>query len=150
MIQKTLSAGNRHVLLVDDEVQVLIMIKNMLERRGYQATLKTNSTEAFKAFLTQPEKFDLVITDFNMPEMTGDMLARKLLQIRPDIPIILCTENSGIIAQEKASKSDFKDFLTKPFTIKDLTNIIRKVLNSIDTSNYSLEPWVTTNAVLSF
>ncbi len=144
MAQKTHLGGNEHILLVDDEVPVLIMTQKMLERIGYQVTIKRSSSEAFQVFLAQPENFDLVIIDFMMAEMTGDILARKVIQIRPDIPIILFTGNSGIISQEKASKSDFKDFLMKPFTIKDLTHIVSKVLDEkpIDTLNYFLDGFV--------
>lgn len=130
MEQKTLFRDNKHLLVVDDEFPILIMLKKILQQRGYQVTIKKNSTEAFKVFLKQPERFDVVITDFDMPEMSGDILASKLVQIRPDIPIILCTGNTSIISQERVCKSDFKDFLLKPFTIKDITHSIHKILDN--------------------
>lgn len=122
---------NKHILLIDDEIPVLIMVKMLLERHGYQVTFKRCSTEAYKLFITQPEKFDLVITDFNMPYLTGDVIAKKFKAIRPDIPIILATGNSGIISQEKkAGKTKFNGFLKKPFTVIELNTIIHKVLNT--------------------
>jgi CheY-like chemotaxis protein len=130
MGEKTFFRDNKHLLVVDNEFPILIMLKEILQQHGYQVTIKKNSTEAFKLFLKQPERFDLVITDFNMPEMSGDILANKLLQIRPEIPIILCTGNRSIISQERACKSDFKDLLLKPFTIKDITHSIHKILNN--------------------
>lgn len=130
MTQKTFLRDNKHLLVVDDEFPILIMLKKILQQRGYQVTIKENSSEAFKVFLEQPERFDVVITDFNMPEMNGDILASKLVQIRPDIPVILCTGNRSIISQERVFKSDFKDFLLKPFRIKDITHSIHKVLDN--------------------
>jgi len=73
----------------------------MLERLGYKVTTRTSSTEALEAFRAQPEKFDLVITDRTMPNMTGEMLVKELMHIWPDIPVILCTGYSEIPSEEK-------------------------------------------------
>jgi PAS domain S-box-containing protein len=83
--------GNESILLVDDEDQIVRMVQETLKRLGYHVTPRTSSIEALEAFRAQPDKFDLVITDMTMPNMTGAELAPKLLDIRPDIPIILCT-----------------------------------------------------------
>lgn len=74
----------------------------MLERLGYTVTARNNSIEALATFQIQPDHFDLVITDQTMPGMTGVDLARRMLQIRPDIPIILCTGFSSLIDEETA------------------------------------------------
>ena len=79
------------------------MGKNMLERIGYKVTVRKSSLEALQKFQNQPDQFDLVITDQTMPEMTGSDLAKRMMQIRPDIPIILCTGYSTIISEEKAN-----------------------------------------------
>ncbi len=89
--------GNERILFVDDEDFQADIGKRMLERLGYRVTAKTNSVEALDLFRQTPDEFDLVITDMTMPDMTGDVLARKLISIRPDIPIIVCTGYSARI-----------------------------------------------------
>ena len=101
----------------------------MLERLGYQATERTSSVEALEAFRNAPDKFDLVITDMTMPNMTGVQLAQKLLEIRPDIPIIICTGFSTKIDDEKAKEFGIRGYVMKPVVMSELGNKIREVLN---------------------
>jgi CheY-like chemotaxis protein len=101
----------------------------MLERLGYHVTLRTSSIEALEAFRANPDKFDLVITDMTMPNMTGDKLAGELIKIRSDIPVILCTGFSEMMSKEKAKSLGIKGFMMKPVVIKDLSGMIRKVLD---------------------
>jgi len=101
----------------------------MLERLGYQVTAKTNSIEALNAFRNQPDLFDLVMPDQTTPGMTGSDLSRAILQIRPDIPIILCTGYSSLISEEKAKSYGIKGFAMKPLTKSAITALIRKVLD---------------------
>lgn len=91
---------------------------------------RTSSVEALEAFLAQPDMFDLVITDMTMPNMTGDKLVGELIKIRPDIPIILCTGFSEMMSEEKAEALGIKGFLMKPVVMKDLSGMIRKVLDN--------------------
>ncbi|MFN2367934.1 MAG: PAS domain S-box protein, partial [Desulfurivibrionaceae bacterium] len=84
-------AGTESILLVDDEQPILQLEERMLDGLGYQITCRTSSVEALELFRNKPEKFDLVVTDHSMPNMTGIKLAESMLAIRPDIPIILCT-----------------------------------------------------------
>ena len=121
--------GNERILLVDDQDMVAQMEKQMLERLGYHVTVRTSSTDALEAFRTQPDKFDVVITDMTMPNMTGDKLAAELIKIRPAIPIILCTGFSEMMSKEKAAALGIKGYLMKPVVMKDLSSIIRKVLD---------------------
>jgi YesN/AraC family two-component response regulator len=81
-------------------------------------------------FSEHPGRFDLVITDMTMPDMTGEKLAGELGKIRSDIPIILCTGFSELISKEKAESLGIKGFLMKPVVIKDLSNMIRNVLDN--------------------
>ena len=124
--------GTEHILFIDDEEILAEMGKAMLERLGYRVTMKMNSIEALTAFQDQPNAFDLVITDQTMPEMTGLDMARRLLQIRSDLPIILCTGYSSQVSEEKARAYGFKGFAQKPVTRKDIAILIRKVLNEAD------------------
>jgi len=124
--------GSERVLLVDDEGPIVRMEKQILERLGYQVTSRSSSIEALEAFRAQPDKFDLVITDMTMPNMTGDKLAGELINIRPDIPVILCTGFSEKISRERVAAMGIKGFLMKPIVNCDLAKTIREVLDHID------------------
>jgi len=101
----------------------------MLERLGYEVTTRTSSIEALELFRAKPDQFDLVITDMTMPQMTGDKLSRELMQIRPDIPVIICTGFSERISDEKAKGMGIKAFVMKPIVIRDLANTVRRILD---------------------
>jgi signal transduction histidine kinase/ActR/RegA family two-component response regulator len=130
-VQKiTATQGNEHILLVDDEKQIIDIEQQILERLGYTVTPKTDSQEALKEFAALPEKFDLVITDMTMPKITGDQLARKLMDIKPEIPVILCTGYNETINEEKALAMGIDKFIMKPIVKDDLARIIRTVLDT--------------------
>ncbi len=122
-------SGNEHILLVDDEEALAKMGQVMLERLGYTVTIRTNSMEALVTFRNQPDQFDAVITDQTMPGITGSALSRMLLQIRPDIPIILCTGFSTLINEDQARAFGIKEFAMKPLVRKELAKLLRKVLD---------------------
>ncbi len=121
--------GNDRILLVDDEKAMVDAIKPMLERLGYQVSARTSSIEALEAFRANSDKYDLVITDYTMPNMTGIELTKKLLRLRPDIPIMLCTGFSEQINEEKAKEKGIRAFLMKPIVMHEMANSIRKVLD---------------------
>jgi signal transduction histidine kinase len=121
--------GHERILLIDDEAQIVSMEQQMLENLGYQVTARTDSVEALKEFSQQPQSFDLVITDMTMPQMTGDELAQKLLSIKPDIPVILCTGFNEDITEEKALSMGIQKFVMKPVIKNDLATTIRTVLD---------------------
>ena len=121
--------GHERILFVDDEKLLVDIGFQMLERLGYQVTPRTSSTEALEAFRAQPEKFDLVITDQTMPNMTGETLAKELTQIRPDIPVILCTGYSEIPSESKLGASAIRDVVRKPIIVREMANSIRRVLD---------------------
>jgi len=124
--------GNERILFVDDEKDLADTTRMMLERLGYQVTVRTSSVEALELFRTQPGAFDLVITDLTMPIMTGADLAKELMRIRPDIPILLCTGFSELISEEKARHMGIKEFVMKPIVMRDMAEIIRKVIDQAD------------------
>jgi len=123
-------AGTEHILLVDDEEAILTMEKQMLERLGYSVTSCSNSIEALEAFRVNPNKFDMVITDMAMANMSGDMLSAELNIIRPDIPVLLCTGFSETMPEEKAESLGINGFLLKPIVMNDLSHKIREVLDN--------------------
>ena len=128
-MKKPIQGGIERILLVDDEDAVVTMEKLMLERLGYQVTSRTSSIDALEAFRANPNKFDLVITDMQMPNMSGDKLSVELARIRPDIPVLLCTGFSEVMSEEKAASLGINDFLLKPIVMKDLSQKIREVLD---------------------
>jgi CheY-like chemotaxis protein len=114
---------------VDDEITLVDIGQQMLKKLGYTVVSKTDSLEALKVFQKGPEKFDLVITDMTMPNLTGVELSQKLLEIRPDLPIILCTGYSEKIDAQTAKSMGIQGFLMKPLAIHDMANTIREVLD---------------------
>ena len=123
-----LAMGNERILLVDDESALIETFQPMLERLGYQVTSKTSSMDALEAFRAKPDDFDIVITDMTMPQMTGADLAKGLMRIRSDIPIILCTGYSEMIDKDKAKEMGISAFVMKPMVISKIAKTIREVL----------------------
>ena len=121
--------GKESILFVDDEETIVRLGQEFLTYLGYQVTIKTNSVEALDVFRSNPQQFDLVITDQTMPTMPGDALARELLRIRPDLPVILCTGFSHIVSADKAKAMGIRGYLMKPLAIRDLAPIVRHVLD---------------------
>ena len=126
---KTVEGGEEHILLVDDEKNIVNVVTQTLERLGYQVTSYTSSLNALEIFSAAPDKFDLVITDLAMPNMPGDKFAVELIKKRPDIPILLCTGFSEVISEEKMASLGIKGFLLKPIIKKDLACKIREILD---------------------
>ncbi len=126
--------GHEHILVVDDEPSVAATTKQVLERLGYTVTVRTSSIEALELFRHDPNRFDLVITDQTMPHMTGDCLAKELISVRLDIPIILMTGFSQAIDEERCRKLGFDLFLMKPLLPVDIARAVRAVLDSVDRS----------------
>jgi len=122
-------SGNETILLVDDEEDVVEMMHLMLERLGYRVFPKTSSIETLEEFRREPEKFDLVITDQTMPKMTGIELIQKLMRIRPDIPIILCTGFNEKITEDNIKSLGIGALISKPVRVKEIALKIREVLN---------------------
>jgi PAS domain S-box-containing protein len=127
--KKTMPEGDECILFVDDEEEILNIGSRMLSHLGYQVITKSNSMEGLNLFKAQPDRFDLVITDMTMPNLTGDKLALELMKIRPGIPIILCTGYSESINEKKAKKIGIKEFSMKPFGMRDLAETTRKLLD---------------------
>lgn len=121
--------GDEKILFVDDEAAIVKLGVRLLERFGYKVTGKNSSMEAFALFKSAPDDFDLVITDMNMPGMVGSELAAKLMEIRPDIPVILCTGFSERIDIEIAKSMGIRDYINKPILSMDLSAKVRQILD---------------------
>lgn len=122
--------GHERVLFVDDEPPLAELSKQLLERLGYRVTIRTSSIEALALFESQPKAFDLVITDMTMPHMTGDVLATKLMAIREDIPVIICTGYSEKITQQLLDRLSVKALILKPIIRNELLLTVRQVLDN--------------------
>ncbi len=121
--------GNERVLFVDDEEDLISAAKNILFGLGYKVISEKNPLAALELFKKQPNNFDLVITDVTMPGMSGDRLAREMIRIRPDIPVIFCTGHSDRITEEEAMKIGVKAYVMKPYWASELAASIRDVID---------------------
>lgn len=117
------------IMVVDDEAMIANLLKEILTLNSYKVDVFTDSNEALHSFSMKPDKYDLVITDYTMPVMTGAELSKYLLEIRADIPIILCTGYSEHMDAEKAKQIGISCYLNKPISQSEL---ITTVCNLID------------------
>lgn len=129
IIEKPLPIGKERILFVDDEKILVDVGQQMLERLGYEVVTRISSIDALELFSDQPYRFDLVITDMTMPQLTGEKLAKRLMEIRRDIPVILCTGYSELISDEKAKNIGIQAFIMKPLVLRELAKTVRNVLD---------------------
>ncbi len=123
-------SGNERIMIVDDEISILESTQELLSDFGYRVRGYSDGKKAFEAFKKDPHSIDLVLTDMTMPGMTGDLLAKEMINIRDDLPIILCTGYNEKISEEKALDLGIKKFIQKPFVNQPISEIIREVLDS--------------------
>ena len=128
--QASLPRGNERILFIDDEPLLVDWGKEALKRLGYTVTTVEDGRQALMIFAADPFLFDLVITDQAMPQIPGSDLCIELLQIRKDIPIILCTGHSETISPDKAEEIGIRGFLIKPVTRQELALTVRRVLDA--------------------
>lgn len=122
--------GNERVMIVDDEREIVELVQSSLSSYGYRTTAFCNALEALDELFRKPDHFDLVITDMTMPGVTGAELAKKIVELRENIPVILYTGHSDLIDQEKASMIGISRFLKKPITTENLARVVRELLDS--------------------
>jgi PAS domain S-box-containing protein len=126
---QALSTGNERILLVDDEDVLATMGRLMLERLGYKVIVKTDSYKALETFRSQPDDFDLIISDKTMPRLTGFDLVEEVKKIRPDVPFIICTGYSDESETDKAARLGINRLIVKPLSMDDLAGAVRSVLD---------------------
>jgi ABC-type amino acid transport substrate-binding protein/signal transduction histidine kinase len=128
-VERTLPGGSERIWVLDDDDAIAVMEQKMLENLGYEVRAFTQSDRLLEAFKRNGGRVDLVITDMTMPMRTGAELARQLLKLQPDIPIILCTGFSESIDVAKAKEIGIREYLMKPIVLKELADAVRKVLD---------------------
>ncbi len=127
-----LPTGNERILFVDDEESLVCLGQKNLESLGYTVTTATNGVDALELFYSNPYAFDLIFTDQTMPAMTGTQLSEKILKVKPDIPIVLCTGFSATTSVETAKSVGIQTFIMKPLTKREMALTIREVLDGED------------------
>jgi CheY-like chemotaxis protein len=123
------SIGTESILLLDDEQAVVEMGTAILEGLGYKLATETDSLRALEVFRAGPNEFDLIITDYAMPKMTGMDLAKEVRRLRPDIPILLCTGFSEKITSDSVKELGM-DLLMKPYGMRQISQAVRKILDA--------------------
>lgn len=115
------------VLFVDDDVTVAKVAHELFEALDLDATITTCSLKALEIFNTDPMKFDLVITDYEMPNLKGDGLAKKIKQMRNNVPIILSTGNKNIYMKDIQSWG-IDDLIIKPYSPEEIDGLIQRII----------------------
>jgi len=123
--------GSERILLVEDDRTQIQTLQNMLEFLGYAVTARTDGRDALEDFKNSPDAFDLMITDQTMPGLAGAKLAAAALQIRADLPVILCTGYSEIVDENDARAMGIREFIMKPFSIRDMAHALRRALKPV-------------------
>lgn len=121
--------GNEKIIFIDDENDLAEIGGRLLASLGYQVVSATSSLEALEIFRADPSGFDLVISDQTMPNLTGLQLAGLLKQIRPNLPVILCTGFSESIDEMNFKSQGVSGLLMKPIGRKEIARVVRKVLD---------------------
>ncbi|KIX13811.1 hybrid sensor histidine kinase/response regulator [Dethiosulfatarculus sandiegensis] len=124
-----LPTGSESVLLVDDEVPVAELEREILEGLGYRVTAMTSSQKALELFKEKPNRFDLVITDQTMPNLTGMELTKQIKQIRPEQPVVLCTGYQERMDEKRALEMGFAGFALKPILMREIAQTVRQALD---------------------
>jgi CheY-like chemotaxis protein len=125
--QQESSNGKKKILLVDDNWLVGNLECEILEHFGYQVDFKTDPMEALDHFRQKQYDFDLIITDMNMPVMTGDRLALEIMKIRK-LPIVMCTGSGIDFSKEEAVQMGVKAVIMKPMIGNELKEVLHKFI----------------------
>jgi signal transduction histidine kinase/ActR/RegA family two-component response regulator len=129
-INKTLLKGVEHILFVDDEPEITFMGKKMLENLGYKVTISSDSVSALEEFKANPGSFALLVTDQNMPNITGTDLASRMMEIKPGLKVIIITGYSDNLSDEVLYERGISEVILKPMILDDFSKVIRRVLDN--------------------
>ncbi len=118
-----------HVLVVEDDPVLLNITIQLIEFLGYSVTAATGSNEAITILRENPDKFDVVFTDYGLPKIDGVELSKMIKEISCEIPIILCSGKIDLIDASQMAEAGIVEVARKPYTINDLDSIIKRVAN---------------------
>lgn len=125
----TVLKGKEHILFIDDEQNIVNVVKAILGELGYRLSAYLDPGEALQYFKQNPDEVDLIITDMTMPGLTGEELAQEIWKIKPGMPMILCTGFSTQMSEDRARQLGFKKFMMKPLSVTGLSRVVREVLD---------------------
>ena len=128
----TLPGGTEHILLIDDEPEMVEIQGARLKALGYKVTCFTDSHMALKAFCAHPKNFDMILTDQSMPKLTGMELARRAMIVAPKIPIAILTGFSTSLSEEEGKAYNIRTILIKPITEETLAIQVRAILDQAE------------------
>jgi len=128
--ETVISTGVEHILFIDDEPVLADLGARALRSLGYRVTARTSSLEALDFFRSRHKDIDLVITDVTMPYLTGAELTHKMLEVRRDTPVVLCTGFSEMVNEETARRIGARGYIVKPVSRAVLAKTVRDVLDS--------------------
>jgi signal transduction histidine kinase/ActR/RegA family two-component response regulator len=127
---KTLLKGVEHIIFVDDEPEITFMGKKMLENLGYKVSIFSDSTVALEEFTNDPGKYSLLVTDQNMPNITGTDLATAMRKIKPVLKVIIITGYSENLSEDLLSDAGVSQVILKPMILNDFSKVIRSVIDN--------------------
>jgi DNA-binding NtrC family response regulator len=126
---ESIPTGTENVLVVDDEERSVSIMKLVLERLGYNVTAMTSSIKAMELFKEDPYRYDLLLTDLIMPQLDGEKLVSEIIEIRPDMPVIITSGFTDTIVNDNFKQISNKAFIPKPFQPQELAKTVRLVLD---------------------
>lgn len=136
--EKVIPGGTERILVVDDEEMVVQVTSQILRGLGYTVHISKGSLQALEMVTEEPDSFDLVLSDMDMPGMTGEQLAKAMLSVRPDLSIILCSGFYTTIDEATVSRLGVRAFLDKPVGKEHLARTVRNVLDEAEIQMESL------------
>lgn len=117
---------------MDDELPLLQLLEKHLLRLGFEVETHSTSAGALQRFQAAPANYDLVIADLGMPDMPGDTLLTRMLEVRPELPILVCSGSPFYVANLPEALANHVGFLQKPFLPKMLLEAIQRLLVTRD------------------
>jgi len=126
---QAITGGTENIMIVDDEPVIADMVKNMLESFGYKSEVFKTGFDVIKAYKKQPDKFDLLVTDLTMPNITGLDIANELHKEHADLPIVIITGFGDNITNATRQRYGINEIVGKPIVVRELAETVRKVLD---------------------
>ena len=127
---QTIGGGTEHLMLVEDEESIAALVTEVLQSYGYLVTSFADGKQAWHNFVEHALDYDLILTDMSMPHLSGLQLSEKVKEVRPDIPIILCSGYGEMVFKDKARAAGINRSIQKPLELESLARIIREMLDN--------------------